>query len=533
MNMNDRHQKGNVFLLFIVLVSAAVVTVIQTVPPAPRSASVPASEFSAERAIEHIRVIAKEPHPAGSAANAAVRDYILTELNALGVQTETQRDGNLENVIGWIAGTKSADVVLLTAHLDSVAESPGATDDGSGVAVLLETARTLMLEAPFRNTVMFLFTDDEESGLVGAEAFIAHHPSAKDIRVVIGFDAGGLRGPGVLSKTSAENGWLIRQLVQADPYLVGSSAINALGESGTDFGYAFRPAGFSGYAFDLYWDRRIHTPEDNIENVNPSSIQHQGYHALALARHFGNLESLVDPREPDAVYFNILRLFIVNYSSTWAVPLSILLTAVFWFVLVFGLTRKILTWSGMGYGILVWLVGLMIAPLPGILFGRWGTDVPLRYFGRLLDRPPQVIMVTLLSLALIMLWYFLSLRIRSTSVPDLTMGALLPMWIGMAGTSIAFPALSFVCTWPLLLNLLACVSLFYWYAEKKYSKIVFFALLVFGAMNIIILGPTIVLGLFDQLALTLLLVGGLCGFLAPQIHLMFGRPIDIWDKRRE
>ncbi len=265
--------KGNAFLVFIVLVSVTLVTILQTLPPSPLPANAPAAEFSAERAIEHIRVIAKQPHPTGSAANDAVRDYILAELKDLGLETETQRDGDLENVVGRIVGTRSSDAVLLTAHLDSVAEGPGATDDASGVAVLLETARALVSDRPLRNTVMFLFTDFEEGGSIGAKAFIAHHPWARDVRIVIGFDAGGLSGPAVLSATSADDGWLIRQLAQADPYFTGSSAINALADSGTDFGHGFRTAGFPGYAFDLYWDRRIHTPEDNIENLNPYSIK--------------------------------------------------------------------------------------------------------------------------------------------------------------------------------------------------------------------------------------------------------------------
>ncbi len=530
-SMNYHHRKGNavlvfIVLVFIVLVSVALVTIIQTLPPSPLPTNAPAIEFSAERAIRHIQVIAKESHPTGSAANAAVREYILAQLKNLGLETETQRDGDLENVMGRIVGTNSSDAVLLTAHLDSVAESFGATDDGSGVAVLLETARALRPDAPMRNTVMFLFTDNEESGLVGAEAFIAHHPWAKDVKVVIGFDAGGLSGPGTLSTTSADNGWLIQQLTQADPYLTGSSAINALADSGTDFGHAFKTAGFSGYAFDLYWDRRIHTPEDDIENINPASIQHQGYHALSLARHFGNLNQLADTKKPDAVYFSVLRLFIVTYSSVWAIPLAIVVTVIFCGVLAFGLRRRVLTWGGISYGVFFVLAGLIIAPLPAILFGRWGHGVPLRYFGRLLNQPPQVITVTLLSLALIILWYFLSLRIKSVNLPDVTIGALASMWAGMAGTSIAFPALSFAFTWPLLFSLLACANWFYWCALQQNSKKVVVGLLFSGAANIVILGPTIVLGLFDQMALTLLLVGVLCGFLVPQIHLMLGSTIE-------
>ncbi len=331
-------------------------------------------------------------------------------------------------------------------------------------------------------------------------------------------------------RNQADNGWLVRQLAQADSYITGSSIINALADSGTDFGQAFKTAGFPGYAFDLYWDRRIHTLEDNIENVNLSSLQHQGYHALALARHFGNLDQLADPKEPDAIYFTVLRLFMVTYSSTWAVPLAMAVTGVFCSVLAFGLRRKILNWGGMGYGAFVLLAGLIIAPLPSILLGKWNPGVPIRFVGRSLDQPPEVSTVVFLALALTILWYFLSLRIKSASLPDLAMGALVPMAAGMVGTSIAFPALSFALTWPLLLSLLACANWFYWYARQKNSKTVIIGLLFSGVVNIVILGPTILLGLFDQPSLTLLLLGALCGFLVPQIHLMLGRRIANWKQ---
>ena len=376
-----------------------------------------------------------------------------------------------------------------------------------------------------RNTVIFLFTDDEESGLNGAKAFIANYPWAKYVKVVIGFDAGGLTGPGVLSTTSANNGWLIRQLAQVYPYFVGSSVITAFADSGTDFGHAFKPAGFTGYAFDLYWDRRIHTPDDNIENVSLSSLQHQGYQALSLARHFGNLNSLLDSKEPDRVYFSVLRLFTVNYSSNWALMLAIIMTVFFWGFLASGLRQKFLTWFGMGYGAFILFVGIIIAPLPSFLFGHWGTNVPLRYYGRLLDKPYQVAVIALIAILLIVLWYSLARRFRRASIPDLTLGALLALWVGMVGTSIFIPALSFMLTWPLLFSLLGCTNWFYWHGHQKNSRIIILGLLISGAINIIILGPTIILGLFDQMALTLLLFGVLCGFLTPQIYLLFGYPI--------
>lgn len=514
--------KGTRFLVFITIVSVTVVTGLQTLPPSPLPANAPPAEFSAERAIEHIRVIAVQPRPTGSSPYDVARDYVLAELQDLGLETETQSTGALQNTIGWIEGSSSSDIVLLTAHLDSVPGSPGASDDGSGVAVLLETARALISAAPFRNTVMFLFTDDEESGMHGAKAFIAHHPRAQDVQVIIGFDAGGLGGPGILSATSAANGWLVRQLARVDRQVVGSSAINALGNSYTDFARGFRVAGFAGYEFDLYWDGRIHSPDDKFENINPSSIQHQGQHALSLARHFGNLDQLADPREPDAVYFTVWRLFVVAYPSTWAVPLAAAVTVIFCGVLVLGLRQRILTWRGIGYGAFVLLAGLMIAPLPNILLGSWLSGITSQVAVPSLGQPLQVSLIALTTLALTLLWYFLSRRIRRTSLSDLTMGALVPMLVGMAGTSIAFPALSFAFTWPLLLSLLASANWFYWSGRQKESKTVIGGLLFSEAASTVILGPSILLGLFDQTSLTLLFLGVLCGFLVPQIHLMLG-----------
>ena len=59
--------------------------------------------------------------------------------------------------------------VLLMAHSDSVAAGPGAGDDGSGVAVLLETIRALKARAPQAGRpVTALFSDGEEPGLLGA-----------------------------------------------------------------------------------------------------------------------------------------------------------------------------------------------------------------------------------------------------------------------------------------------------------------------------------------------------------------------------
>jgi hypothetical protein len=300
-------------LIFFILLAAAVfVAIDQTLPPDALPASAPANEFSAERAIEHIKVIAQEPRLVGRPGFDNARDYVIDELTTLGLNPEIQSTTRVENIIARIEGSESEEAILLVAHLDTVASSLGATDDGNGVAVLLETARALQAGAPLRNSVMLLFTAPEETGGHGAIAFIREHPWIEDVKLVANFDAGGLSGPVELTSTSPDNGRLIRELAQADPYAYGSSASGA---GSSDFTLAFEPSGFSGFAFDHSWDRRIHSSLDNIENLNPASIQHHGYHALSVARHFGNLDSLEDPKDPNPIYFNVLRLAVSGAKS--------------------------------------------------------------------------------------------------------------------------------------------------------------------------------------------------------------------------
>ena len=57
------------------------------------------------------------------------------------IQTTTLEGVQVENLLGRLEGTASKNAVLLIAHLDSTANAPGAMDDASGVATILETVR--------------------------------------------------------------------------------------------------------------------------------------------------------------------------------------------------------------------------------------------------------------------------------------------------------------------------------------------------------------------------------------------------------
>lgn len=499
------------------IVVAAVATIWRTLPPRALPDTAPPTAFSAERALAHIASIATAPRPTGSPENAAVRGYILAELDRLGLETTTQPAGELVNVMGRIPGARSADAVLLTAHLDSTPQSLGVMDDASGVAALLETARALQAGAPLPNTVIFLFTDAEEGGLLGARAFVADHPWAHDARVVVGFDAGGWNGPVVLSDTSPNNGWLVRQLIQADPYLVDSSAINGLGYSSTDFGRAFKPAGFSGFAFDLYWDKR--DKPDTIEEVSLATLQHQGYHALALAQHFGRLDALDDPREPDAIYFSVLRLFVVHYTPGLGRGLAVFALIVFGFALRSGLRRSSVSWRGMAFGAVVMAACALAAALPALLLehigGRWLPRLTAEWDYRLIDQPIPMGAIALTGVVLAVLVHSRAHR-SGIAVPDLLVGGLAVLAAGMVVTATVVPSISYAFTWPLL------VSLAVWLNGLRRGGVradrASPVWLLSSAAGIVILGPVIVLGLFDKPPLALALLGVLRALLLPQLR---------------
>jgi hypothetical protein len=80
-------------LSFVFILLVAIAALSYLVPPAVVPASAPATEFSAERAIENLRIIARAPHPTGSIENARVRDYIVEQLKLQRLKPQIQRTG--------------------------------------------------------------------------------------------------------------------------------------------------------------------------------------------------------------------------------------------------------------------------------------------------------------------------------------------------------------------------------------------------------------------------------------------------------
>ncbi len=119
--------------------------------------------------------------PAGTDSNYASRDWIAARFTAFGydsvvVDSFTTIIGGLstpcQNVLAYKIGTVYPNhQVIIGAHRDGVAASPGADDNGSGTAAVLEVARVLK-DVPTDVTVIFSLYDAEENGLLGSADYV-------------------------------------------------------------------------------------------------------------------------------------------------------------------------------------------------------------------------------------------------------------------------------------------------------------------------------------------------------------------------
>lgn len=481
-------------------------------PPPAVAADAPPTDFSAARAMRHVQAISERPHPMGSAEHARVGEYIRGELTALGLSPEVQVTsavtrqpppmrrivaGTVRNIAARLEGSGGGKAVMLVAHYDSVPTSPGASDDGAGVALMLETLRTLKAGPQLPNDVIFLFTDGEEVGMLGAKAFVDEHPWARDVGSVLNFEARGTKGPSLMFETGNDNGWTIRQLAQSAPQTVTSSLffeIYKLLPNATDFSI-FKEAGYSGLNF-AFTDgfANYHTLSDSVHNIDQRSLQHQGVYALTLTRALGSAD-LGDTKARNEVYFNLPGSTLLHYSESWVVPSAVLVLLLLAGVLLLGLRRKQLTVLGIILGFLA-LLGTMLAAavavtMVNLVVRTIHSDYKLILQGTTYNNQLYVVGFVAIALGVALLlnnWFR-----RRVSTSNLLAGGLLWWGVLTGVTSWWMPGASYLFTWPLLFMLVALGIRFLSRADEAGSA-KHLAIFSLGAIpGIVLMAPVIYL----------------------------------------
>jgi hypothetical protein len=484
-NSSARNYAVGIISLILTVLCAFLVVHRQN-PPDAQPASAPLSEFASGRAMEHLKVIAGKPHPVGSAEHAVVRDYIFKQLTDSGLRPEIQRApvltrrrdesyvaATVENIIGKIEGSDGGRAVLLACHYDSVPTGPGASDDGAGVAALLEVIRTLKTGPQLKNDLLFLFTDGEELGMLGAKAFMDEHPRAKDVAVALNFEARGVGGPSIMFETSEGNKWLVKEFSEVASRPVANSLTydlyRVLGND-TDL-TVFKSGGARGLNFAYISGLAYyHTARDSYTDIDERSLQHHGSYALALARRFGNVSDW-PAQSSDAVYFDVFSSLFISYPKSIVLPFMALTVMCFIGLVILGLRMKRLTIGGIAFGAFGFLLNFIVVGALMLISGMAIQGMISNPMGGNYNSGVYAIGFLLLTIALsgaLFIWFS-----KKTRVENLMAGALFWWNALMILVCLLAPGGSYLFTWPLLLMILALGTAFILREEMTSAKSIF------------------------------------------------------------
>lgn len=322
----------NFLLLPIVVALAIALALWARMPPAGDGGT----GYSLVEANKVLDAIAREPRPVGSEGNAKARDYLKGRFAAMGLEVRTQagvgvRQANFdarrkgavsvspyENIIAVLPGRdRMGKAVAVMAHVDSAPWANGASDDAAGVAALVETARVLAAGPKPARDVVFLVTDAEELGLIGAQEFFDRDPLAKRIGAVVNVEARGSKGRAFMFQTSPGNAALIDLWAKNAVSPTGNSLANDVylklpNDTDLSVSLAKGITGINAAYVDGLYD--YHMPTDNIENIDPAAMRHLGNFALTTTRALAMADA-IPAQGAEAAYFDFFGLYVVRYPS--------------------------------------------------------------------------------------------------------------------------------------------------------------------------------------------------------------------------
>jgi hypothetical protein len=348
-------------VLAVVLYAALTVTawILGLADLRPRAELLP-SDGSGRLPLEtierHLGRIAVRPHAVGTTEHDRVRDYILSELTGAGLSPAVQRTtavwdvgalyrlADLENIVAEVPGSDpGGKAVLIASHYDSAPLAPGAADAGASVAIMIEMARALRQGPRLANPVIFLFSDGEEWGLLGARAFIDENPAARRVGAVVNLEARGSGGrPFVFETSGGVSGLLSVLSASRAPVLAASYADEGYRMTGNDTDFtAFRKAGMPGFNLAFFDDWvTYHTTLDTPDRLSRETLKLQAESAYRLALKLAEtpLDSL--STEDKAVYTSLPTGRLLSYSEGWAFPAGLLVLFAATALWVYGFRRE-------------------------------------------------------------------------------------------------------------------------------------------------------------------------------------------------
>ena len=223
---------------------------------------------------------------------------------------------NSLNAVAEIPGTgKENEVVMLGAHIDSWHAGTGATDNASGVAVMMEAARILKkLNVTPRRTIRVALWGGEEQGLLGSKAYVRDHfgtfespkPEFAGLSAYLNLDSGTGRIRGASAFGPPEAAAVLRPVLGsfADLGVIGVNTVKTRSYGGTD-STAFNWAGLPSINFTQdpieYMTDTWHTDVDTYERALEADLKQCAIVVAATAYHLAMREDLLPPFPGDSM----------------------------------------------------------------------------------------------------------------------------------------------------------------------------------------------------------------------------------------
>ncbi|KAF7284418.1 hypothetical protein GWI33_022202 [Rhynchophorus ferrugineus] len=294
----------------------------------PRTAGSYENEVLAVKFItSEIDLIVRQAHPNHIIEVDVQKASGAFNLEFLDGMTNVYQD--VQNIVVKVGSRiNSTHSLLINCHFDSVVDSPGASDDGAGCAVMLEILRVLAVSPKIlRHNIIFLFNGGEENFMPASHGFITQHKWAKEVRAFINLEACGAGGREVLFQAGPNHPWILETYSEEVPYPYASSLAQEIFQSGvipgdTDY-RIFRDFGnVSG--LDFAWSANgyvYHTKFDTIDQIPLGSLQRTGDNILALAKGMAQghqLSNIDNYRSGNLVFFDFLGAFVIR----WPMPVA-------------------------------------------------------------------------------------------------------------------------------------------------------------------------------------------------------------------
>ncbi len=347
-------------------------------PVLPKEKPSEVSSFSMDNALHHLKNISDKSHHVGSLEHKNVQNYIVKELQKLGLETKIQTQTAInrkwfaattaENILARIKGSGNGKALMLLSHYDSNPHSAiGASDAGSGVVTILEGVRAFLAKNKTpKNDIIILISDAEELGLLGAQAFVDHHPWTKDVGLVLNFEARGSGGPSyMLMETNGKNSKLLTEFLAAKPNFPATNSlmysIYKKLPNDTDLTVFREESNINGFNFAFIGDHfDYHTAQDSYERLDRETLLHQADYLTTTLNYFSNssLENLNS--DEDFMYVNFPFMRLLTYPFSWVIPLLISATILFIVLLFFGFSLNKITIKGAFKSLLPFIISVVL-----------------------------------------------------------------------------------------------------------------------------------------------------------------------------